>query len=290
MTTALVTTTAGEVLPSQAHSDDQLIALWLHGKSAATQIVYRADVARFLRHTSKLLAGVTLADLQAFDLSLVQLGAETRKRILNSIKSLFSFGQRIGYLRYNVGAAIKAPKTENKLAERILSEEQVTRMVALTPKMRDQVLIRVLYSSAARVSELCALRWRHVQPNGDSGQLSLFGKGGKTRVVLLSRATWTALQGLRGSAGGEDPVFRSQKGGFIHISQTWRIVRSAARRAGIVDKVSPHWLRHAHASHALNRGASVALVRDTLGHSSLAITSKYVHAKPTDSSALHLAL
>jgi integrase/recombinase XerD len=56
------------------------------------------------------------------------------------------------------------------------------------------------------------------------------------------------------------------------------------------DNVSPHWRRHSHASHALERGASVTLVRDTLGHSSLAITSLYTHAKPSESSALHLAV
>ena len=67
-------------------------------------------------------------------------------------------------------------------------------------------------------------------------------------------------------------------------------MREAAHRAGIVGNVSPHWLRHSHASHALDRGASVALVRDTLGHSSLAVTSMYTHAKPNESSALHLGI
>ncbi|MCB0113995.1 MAG: tyrosine-type recombinase/integrase, partial [Caldilineaceae bacterium] len=88
----------------------------------------------------------------------------------------------------------------------------------------------------------------------------------------------------------DEAVFRSQKGGALDPSQIWRIVRAAAQRAGIVGHVSPHWFRHSHASHALERGASVALVRDTLGHSSLAVTSMYTHARPTESSALHLAI
>lgn len=69
-----------------------------------------------------------------------------------------------------------------------------------------------------------------------------------------------------------------------------RIVKAAAVRAGIQGNVSAHWLRHSHASHALDRGANIALVRDTLGHSSLAVTSRYTHAKPNESSALHLAV
>ena len=61
-------------------------------------------------------------------------------------------------------------------------------------------------------------------------------------------------------------------------------------RAGITGNVSAHWLRHSHASHAIDRGANIAVVRDTLGHSSLAITSRYTHAKPSDSSSLHLVM
>ncbi len=74
------------------------------------------------------------------------------------------------------------------------------------------------------------------------------------------------------------------------VSAIWRIVRKAARRAGIESNVSPHWFRHAHISHALDRGASMALVRDSVGHSSVSTTNGYLHARPNDSSALYLAV
>jgi integrase/recombinase XerD len=64
----------------------------------------------------------------------------------------------------------------------------------------------------------------------------------------------------------------------------------AAQRAGIGKAVSPHFLRHAHASHALERGVKVTVIRDTLGHSSIAITGRYVHARPDESSGLALAV
>ncbi len=85
-------------------------------------------------------------------------------------------------------------------------------------------------------------------------------------------------------------MFRSRKGGHLGACQAWRIVRDAAARAGVDGAVSPHWLRHAHASHALERGAPVALVRDTLGHSSVSTTNGYLHARPNDSSARYLAV
>ena len=107
--------------------------------------------------------------------------------------------------------------------------------------------------------------------------------------MKLSKATYKALCGLDKGAS-DAPIFISQKGGRLDETQVHRIVKAAAARAGITGNVSAHWLRHSHASHALDRGANIALVRDTLGHSSLAITSRYTHAKPNESSALHLAI
>lgn len=290
MQTALVVTQPAAVAIQQTHSDNQLVALWLHGKSEHSRRAYAADVQRLQAALPKPLAEITLGELQAFADSLSALSPNSRKRTLSAVKSLFTFAHKIGYLRFNVAAALKAPTVKHTLAERILSESEVHAMIALTPRRRDQLLLRVLYASAGRVSEVCALTWADVQPNGDSGQLTLFGKGGKTRAVKLSKATWQALQAYRQGAGSTDPVFASQKGGSLDASQVHRIVRAAAQRAGIAGNVSPHWLRHSHASHALERGASVALVRDTLGHASLAITSMYTHAKPSESSALHLAI
>jgi len=110
-------------------------------------------------------------------------------------------------------------------------------------------------------------------------------------VVLLSPDTWQELTALRGQAGQEAPVFISRKGGgHLHPSQAWRIVRAAASRAGVQGQVSPQWLRHCHASHALDRGAPIHLVQATLGHASVSTTGRYLHARPGDSSARYLGV
>ena len=75
--------------------------------------------------------------------------------------------------------------------------------------------------------------------------------------------------------------------------QVNRIVKAAAKRVpgleeAVADTVSPHWLRYAHASHAMDRGAPVHLVKETLGHANIATTGRYLHARPTDSSSLYL--
>ncbi|CAN5639936.1 hypothetical protein BH10CHL1_BH10CHL1_10190 [soil metagenome] len=76
-------------------------------------------------------------------------------------------------------------------------------MIHKTDKQRGNILLRLLYANAGRISEVCSLTWADVQPNGDSGQVTLFGKGGKTRAVKLSAATWKALQALRNGASND---------------------------------------------------------------------------------------
>ena len=292
MSTALSSSQSHQItyMPQQASSDAQLISLWLHGKAEATQRAYAADAKRLFALVGKPLAQVTLGDLQSFADTLAD-AKDKGKRSISAIKSLLSFGHKLGYFTFNVGAALKTPKLKDTLAERILSEQEVLTMIALTKKQRDRVLLTVLYASAGRVSEVCALSWRDVQANGESGQVTLFGKNDETRAVKLSKATYAELLKLKSKAAlPTDAVFSSQKGGHLDPSQVLRLVRAAGKRAGISGNVSPHWLRHSHASHSLERGASIALVRDTLGHSSLAVTSRYTHAKPGDSSALHLAI
>ncbi|MDP9317281.1 MAG: tyrosine-type recombinase/integrase [Chloroflexota bacterium] len=266
-------------------NDWMVIGMWLHGRPASTQSAYRRDVNRFLDHAQKPLKMLTLADVQAFDLYLQQLElADTsRKRALSAVKSLYTFAQKTGYLQYNVGAAVILPKSKNTIAERILSEAQVQALIDGETDERNRLLLLLLYATGARVSELCGLCWRDCQPQKKGGQVTLYGKGSKTRHVLLKAETFLQLLSAKGAAGPDDRVFPLSR------QMVWRIVQAAALRVGIED-VSPHWLRHAHASHALDNGAPVHLVQQTLGHASLDTTTKYSHARPTDSSARYLTM
>ncbi len=275
----------------QANNDNQVVAMWLHGRPPTTQRAYSYEVQGLLAAVGKPLAQITLGDLQGYSSTLEPQAPATRARAINAVKSLFSFAQRIGYLKFNPAAAIQGPKIKNTLAERILPEAQVHRLLALEPRHRNLVLLLLLYAAGLRVSEVCGLKWRDLQEREGAGQITVYGKGGKTRVVLLSLATWTELITLRDDAGGDNAVFASRKGkGHLHPAQVHRIVQAAAIRAGIEGAVSPHWLRHAHASHALDRGAPIHLVQATLGHASVATTGKYLHARPDDSSARYLGI
>jgi integrase/recombinase XerD len=263
-------------------TDAELVALWLHGKSPNTVRAYSDDVAAFRHFTGKPLRATYLSDLQRYADSLVGAPA-TRGRRLKTLKSLLSFATRMGYLPFNAGAAIHGPALEQKLAERILSERQVFALLeAVEDRPRDHALIRLLYNGGLRVSELVTLRWRNLV----EGVANVTGKGGKTRVVRLSRGTWAELQALRTDETiGEDFVFP------MSAVNAWKRVKRASRLAGISEvPVSPHFLRHSHGTHALRRGADLATVRDTLGHASIATTSRYLHARPEKSSGDYLAL
>src|SRR4051794_40373869 len=183
---------------TEASSDDQLIALWLHGRSRHTQRAYLADVERFGSRAGKTLASVTLADLQGFAASLEDLAPATRYRALSAVKSLLAFGHRIGYLPFDVGRVLRLPLFRNRLSERILPESDVHRMLSLEPEKRNRALLTLLYASGIRVSELCALCWRDLQPNGDGGQITVLGKGSVTRSVQLPASVWKQLMALRG--------------------------------------------------------------------------------------------
>jgi integrase/recombinase XerD len=230
----------------------------------------------------------TLADIQGWRLTLSNQSDNSIKTATSAIKSLFTFAHKIGVLKVNPGAALKQVKPKDCLNERILSELEVQTMIALETDPRNRLILRLLYSGGLRVSELSTLTWKDLKERGESGQVTVYGKGRKTRTVLVKQDVWLELVKLRGERSSDDPVFQSRKGGHINRHQLWRIVSAAAKRAGIEGKVSPHWLRHAHASHSLDRGAPIHLVQQTLGHESVATTSRYLHARPNDSSSLYL--
>jgi integrase/recombinase XerD len=273
-------------------NDRRLIELWLSLKvSPHTRRAYAAEASRFLAFVRNPLSWTTLADVQAYRAELGQgsLRPASQNRALTALKSLLSFGHEIGYLPFNVGVAVKLQPNRDSLAQRILEESEVAKLIEAAPVGRDRMLLKLLYVSGVRVSELCGLKWCDAMGRTEGGQITVFGKGGKTRTVLLKPKSWEQLMALRGEASPVDAIFRSRKGGgHLDPSQVRRIVYGAVGKAGLEQKVSPHWMRHAHASHALDRSAPIHLVQSTLGHASVSTTGRYLHARPSDSSSFYL--
>ena len=276
----------------QADTDEQLIALWLHGRSKHTQRAYLADIQHFCINTHKSFREIRLVDIQEFEISLIgqKLEQNSINRTLAAVKSLISFAHRIGYLIFDVGRPVKLTAAKDTLAERILSESEIHRIIECEPNPRNKLILKMLYCTAVRVSELSNLCWKDLQEREDGGQVTVFGKGNKTHTVLLPLSIWLELTAYRNGSADEMPLFKSRKNNKLCCSQILRIVKKSADRAGLTKSVSPHWFRHSHASHALEHNAPIHLVQQTLAHSSVATTGRYLHARPTDSSSKYLNL
>ncbi|MFB6229719.1 MAG: tyrosine-type recombinase/integrase [Salinibacter sp.] len=307
-------------------SDQTLVRRWLAEKSPSTQEDYARDLEQFVDYVDLPLRYVTLGHLQEYREHLADqdYAKSTQKRKLSAIKSIFTFGTELRYFAHNVGAALTTPRSRNNRAERILSEADLWAILRDETNLRNHVLLRLFYASGGRVSDVVDLRWHDLKdrpelegPNGrPGGQVTYFGKGDKTRAVSLYSKVWSLIVRLHeeeqeaGFGAPDDPVFRSRKGGCLSRTQIWRVVKKAATRAGVkltertdadgavkrdedgnpimVSKVSPHWFRHAHASHALQKGADLELVRETLGHESIETTKTYLHAQPGKSSSYYV--
>ncbi len=276
---------------TQALSDDALVQMWLAGRVATTASAYRR-VIRGLRASivqSGPLLGATLPDLQAHLKSIEHMALRSQALHLAAIRSFYAFQTKLGLLDRNPALALAEIKVASDLADRILRTDEVERLIAAAAPHR-RFLLRLIYVSGIRVSEAADLRWGQVKSRADGsglGQISVRGKGGKTRAILLPAQAFKALVDLYVNPQPTRPVFPAEHDAWRTIDprQITRIIKAAAKAAGLSPRISAHWLRHAHVSHALDAGAPVQLVRDSVGHASIATTDKYAHAKPGDGSA-----
>jgi len=277
-------------VPQQAESDEQLIQLWLHGRSKHTIKGYTNDVTFFREKINNSLRTITLKDLQDYADSLMgkHYAPQTIKRMLCAVKSLFSFGHRIGYLTFDVGKPLRIPTPKETISERILSPDEVFSIFDSAKNSRDRMLLKLFYYTGLRVSEVSGLKYSCLQQRDKSGQITVQTKGSKTNVILLPAHLWAELCLYRNGSSEESPIFKSRKGNALCVGQIQRTVRKIAEKAGITGNVSPHWLRHSHASHALENGCPIHLVQKQLNHSNISTTGKYLHARPTESSSKYL--
>ena len=179
---------------TRAKSDRELVYIWLGDKSRTTQVSYSSIVTGFFAFINKPLNEVAIKDLQLWHRRL-QLTDKpnTVANKIRAIKSLFSYGVKVGYLEINVGSYIKCPRVKEKLAQRILSESDCLKLINATKTERNRALLCLMYGCGLRVSEVCGLTWGDLQPLGEEGKCTVFGKGAKTRVVLVPSSVWELM-------------------------------------------------------------------------------------------------
>jgi integrase/recombinase XerD len=284
-------------VPSDIHTvvalddtDQKVLALWLAQRPWTTTRSY-LRAWRYLQIATGgvELRAIQLPHLQAYAQSLRGMKVSSQITFIAAIQSLFGFACKIGYLPVNLGTLLRRPAMPANIAERIVDEADIRRMLALTTQPRDATLLRLAYVAGLRIAELSGLRWRCFAPRENGAVLSVIGKGGRLRHIFLPDYIASAVAALRHGATDSAPIFLSRNNNALSVKTMHSIVKQAARRAGLPPTFSMHWCRHAHASHAMDRGAPVHVVQHTLGHASLATTCRYVHCKPGASSAQFIA-
>jgi len=267
---------------TNATHDDQVIAMWLADKSPSTAQVYSSSYRQFQELIPKPLNQVTLEDLYFWRYHVKELyKVTTANKKLSTVKSLFSFASGIGYISLNPAKVLKMisnshdrEKQSLEPTERIINQEDVIKLINGAKSERDRLLLKTSYLLGLRVHEAINLHWDDVTPHsGGCYRVKIVGKNAKIRYNRINQALYEELKGLE----TEGYIFQSNRKKQLSRTMAHLIIKDAATNAGLSDKISFHWLRHCHASHSLNNGASLKTVQQQLGHSSIAITSIYLH-------------
>ncbi len=272
-----------------AHTTQEAIDLWLYGKSKNTRSTYHREINQFLAFTGKEVGQWTVNDIQSYGLYLdgQRLKRATVNKKILAIKSLLSYCHKLGLIPVNPGGAVPVKPLKNSLAERILTEYEVMEMIYSTSHAIERSLLKLLYATGCRVSEALNLKWSDSRDRGEAVQLTIFGKGDKTRHVLIKKELWNEVK-LSTNRRGEY-IFSTRTGKPYDRARVHRIIKKAGKRVGLPG-VSAHWFRHSHASHSLDRGCPISTLQSSLGHRSIETTQRYLHSRPEDGSSLHLVL
>lgn len=253
------------------------------GSSRHTLLAYRNDLER-AAETLPSIGAATSDDLWRLGADWAELAPSTVARRSAALRRFYGFLIDDGLRKDDPSEALPRPRFERPLP-RILETSDVDRMFEAAEDraasgelaaLRNLALLELLYGSGLRATELVSLPRGAVRP----GQpfLMVRGKGSKERLVPIStRAQDAVAKWLEIAPGGSIWLFPSGKS---HLSRVrlFQIVRAMAADAGIApERVSPHVLRHAFATHLLSGGADLRVLQSLLGHADIATTQIYTH-------------
>jgi|TARA_A100001011_G_scaffold337374_2_gene367483 integrase/recombinase XerD len=256
------------------------------GLSKNTVSSYENDISSFLSWLNKKQKNyqhVSSKDINEFISNLFNSGLKSSSinRKISSIKHFYLFLSKKKIIKYSPADEIETPKQEKYLPIS-MSEEEVERLLNSPNsnqiiERRDKAMIEILYATGMRISELVNLKLTDVDFN--RSVLKVFGKGSKERLVPYGEKAAEALHiYLRDRKRSDSKsVFLSNRGSQITRGAFWQRIKIYIKRENLKSSISPHTLRHAFATHLLNRGADLRSVQILLGHSDLSTTQIYTH-------------
>lgn len=261
------------------------------GLSANTLESYERDLRAF---QSYLPDGTTIGKIKGREISEYigwmadrDLSPTSRVRMFVTLRCFFRFCEFEGIIpddpsRFNECAKVWR-HLPNDLSPREVNNLLMAETGATRQSMRNRAILEVFYATGARVSEVCDIKVSDVDLENNT--IRLLGKGTKERMTPLGKAAIQAIERYLGQARdalrpqGVNPIwlFLSRTGRHMDRANVYRVVKTAAAKAGITKNVYPHLLRHSFATHMLEGGANLRAVQILLGHSSLETTEIYTH-------------
>lgn len=272
--------------------DRFLDAIWMErGLSSNTLGAYRADLMTLERGLSERdisIEKAQKADLLDFIAQRVESGAKPRStaRQLSSFRRFFRYIMREGMRDSDPTADIEMPRIGRSLPKSLTEAEVDALLHAPNTEEplghRDRAMLELLYATGLRVSELINLKQSEV--NFNQGVIRIIGKGDRERLIPLGDEAQRWMRDFIDGPRMEillerqtDYLFPTRRGDRMTRQAFWHIIKRYAQKAGVAKKLSPHSLRHAFATHLLNRGADLRVVQLLLGHSDLSTTQIYTH-------------
>ncbi|WP_164668706.1 site-specific tyrosine recombinase XerD [Virgibacillus doumboii] len=263
------------------------------GLSDNTLKSYKRDLKQYMLYIEKVSQktgwdDVTRTDIIGFLYKLKDDGksAATIARTISSIRSFHQFLIREQLVNQDVSIHIETPKKERKLPS-ILSPQDVEALLTIrsdTPlRNRNKAMLEVIYATGLRVTELISLKVSDLHLT--MGFVRCFGKGSKERIVPLGDIAKNAVEDYLQNARpaltkrklDENALFVNQHGRPLSRQGFWKILKGAAKDAGIKKELTPHTLRHSFATHLLENGADLRSVQEMLGHADISTTQIYTH-------------
>lgn len=246
--------------------------------SSHTVKAYASDLRGFLEWAGNSVYELTYRNIRSY---IARIQSEnysktTISRKIAAVKTFYRYLYREKLVSVNPAINIKSLKKARNLPE-FLTQAETARIMKQAVNSRDKAIFELLYASGMRISELCSLTFEDL--NLDENEITVFGKGGRERIVLISNRAKTFLDAYTANMPKtpNSRVFLSVNKYPLQPRQVHRIIKKAAQRAGLTKKVSPHTFRHTFATRLLERGADLRAVQELLGHASVSNTQIYTH-------------
>lgn len=284
-------------------------ALWLaDGLSKNTLAAYRSDLALFSLWLDAQKLDLPGADEAAINRYLAHLHTRadgfkptSQRRLHSTLRRFYRWLLDQGRIKVDPLLNVERPRTAERFPK-TLSESQVEALLAApdvsTPRgLRDRALLEVLYATGLRVTELIGLKMFELSLT--DGLVRVFGKGSKERLVPLGEVAIDWLN--RWLADGRPVLLKGANSDYVFVTarksaaqlpmtrqMAWTLIKAHAVAAGIPrERISPHVLRHAFATHLLNHGADLRVVQMLLGHADISTTQVYTHVARERLKQLH---